>query len=233
MSIVSASIRGGIGNHVVTKSKEENYNELKQLDFAYMLIGGLFATFYVCLIQPFMEIWMGQNMLLSVPLAVLLGFYFYLLCTGDMRSIYIEANGLWWELRHRSLAEAVGNLLLNIILGKHYGIYGIIIATIITMFLGNFVWGSYIVFKHYFGLKRIKDYFLYHFRYVVTSGLTVFAAYYICLSLPIHRSVLCLLVRGIICLLVFGLFFLIRYHKDPLARNLYQYLRGYYNNTRA
>lgn len=225
MSIVSASIRGGIGNHVVTKSKEENYNELKQLDFAYMFIGGWFVTFYVCLIQPFMEIWMGRNMLLPMPVVILFGFYFYLLCAGDMRSIYIETNGLWWELRYRSIIEAIGNLLLNIILGKYYGIYGIIIATIITMFFCNFLWGSYVVFKHYFGLKKIKDYFRYHFRYMITSALTVLVTYYICLLLPTYKRIFLLLCRSMICLAVFGVIFLINYFQNPLARKVYHYFR--------
>ena len=231
MSIVSASIRGGIGNHVVTKSKAENYNELKQLDFAYMLIASWFVTFYICLIQPFMEIWMGKDMLLSMPLVALLGFYFYLLCTGDMRSIYTEANGLWWEHRHRSIIEAAGNLLLNVILGKYYGIYGIIIATIMTILFCNFLWGSYIVFKYYFGLKRIKDYFSDHFKYMIMSTLTVFVTYTICLLIPIHRNIFLLLSRGFVCLFVFFIVFFVKYYHNPLARNIFKHFSGLHTNT--
>ena len=33
LSVVSASLIGGIGNHVATRSKDENFNELKRVDF--------------------------------------------------------------------------------------------------------------------------------------------------------------------------------------------------------
>lgn len=221
MSIVSTAIRGGIGNHVVTKNKEENYMELKQLDFNYMLVAGWFAACFVGIIQPFMEIWMGENMLFSMPIVFLFCVYFYLLCTGDMRSIYIEAKGLWWELRFRSITEAVGNLFLNIVLGKYFGIYGIIIATIITMFFCNFLWGAYVLFKNYFGLKKLKDYFMYHLRYMLTSASAVCASYYFCLLFTINNNVLTLLCRSILCIFVPSIVFWINYHKNFLAKNFW------------
>lgn len=220
LSIVSAAIRGGIGNHVVTQDREKNYDELKQLDFIYMLVSGWFCICYICLIQPFMEIWMGKNMILPMPVVILFGIYFYLLKTGDMRSIYTEANGLWWEHRYRSISEAIGNLFLNIVLGKCFGIYGIITATIITIFFCNFLWSAHITFRCYFGMDKIKSYYCYHLKYAATSVVTFILTYYICFLLPFHHNIYILLARGIICIFVPGIVLWLHYYHNPLANKL-------------
>lgn len=66
---------------------------------------------------------------------------------------------MWWEMRYRSIVETVANLILNIVLGYLFGINGIILATVISLFLFNFLWGASIVFKNYFGLGKLKSYF--------------------------------------------------------------------------
>ena len=40
VSIVSVAFAGGVGNHVATKSVDENFNELQKLDFIYLWLGG-------------------------------------------------------------------------------------------------------------------------------------------------------------------------------------------------
>ena len=161
LAIFITSLTGGIGNHVALKSKAENYEELKKIDFLYLQISGWCTCCLLCLSQPFMKLWMGTDMLLS-PLSVLfMCIYFYMLKVGDVRSIYYSTTGMWWEMRYRSIVETVANLILNIVLGYLFGINGIILATVISLFLFNFLWGASIVFKNYFGLEKVKSYFLY------------------------------------------------------------------------
>ncbi len=154
LAIFITSLTGGIGNHVALKSKAENYEELKKIDFLYLQISGWCTCCLLCLSQPFMKLWMGTDMLLS-PLSVLfMCIYFYMLKVGDVRSIYYSTTGMWWEMRYRSIVETVANLILNIVLGYLFGINGIILATVISLFLFNFLWGASIVFKNYFGLEK-------------------------------------------------------------------------------
>ena len=160
-AIFTAAFLGGIGNHVATRSIEENLQEMKRLDFIYLWIGGWCAICLLCMYQPFMEIWMGKDMLLPMSAAVMFSMYFYMLKLGDVQSMYSSANGLWWEQRYRALCETALNLTLNILLGKYFGVHGIILATMISLMTCNYIWGSCILFRHYFSFTWLKQYFIY------------------------------------------------------------------------
>ncbi len=213
LSVVTSSLQGGIGNHVVVKNAEENFQELKKVDFAYMWASGWCAICLLCLFQPFMEIWMGKDMMFSLPIVILFCLYFYLLKMGDMRSIYSTTNGLWWHHRYRSLAEAIGNLILNIILGKFFGVYGIIIATSITIFICNFLWGGRITFRLYFGLDKLREYYGYQFKYFATTAVLCVGTYFCCAVLPLENIVVNLIFRGLICVVLPNIIWILLYRR--------------------
>ena len=119
---------------------------------------------------------------------------------GDVRYIYEQANGMWWEYRYRSIGETVGNILLNYILGKLFGVYGIIVATIITIFFVNYLYGAKIIFKSYFKSENIVQYFTRGLYYAVTATVAAAITYLITINIPF--SILGFICRLLICLLI-------------------------------
>ena len=214
VNIVSASFMGGVGNHVATKSVDENYAEMKNLDFVYLWLGGWCTVCLLCLFQPFMELWMGRELMLPFPAVCLLCLYFYLLRLGEIRYLYTSANGLWWEQRYRAIAETVMNLVLNIVLGKLFGVYGIITATIVSLFLCNYLWSVSIVFKHYFSLERRKDYYLYQAKESLLVLAACLITYGICLAIPADRPLIQLAIRAVICIVIPNALFYLVYRKS-------------------
>ena len=213
VTLITSAFMGGVGNHVATKSPAENYHEMKRLDFVYLWLGGWCTVCLLCLFQPFMELWMGQDLLLPFPAVCLMCLYFYFLKLGDIRYMYTAANGLWWEQRYRAIAETVLNLVLNIALGKLFGIYGIIIATIISLFFCNYLWSVSIVFKHYFSVERKKDYYLYQGKQSLLVLAACFITYGICRLIPANGAIAQLLIRAIICIIVPNALFFLVYRK--------------------
>ena len=59
-----------------------------------------------------------------------------------------------------SLNWAAGNLLLNILLVQRIGVRGVLLSTVICLVLINTVWGSRILFRHYFVGQRQTGYLL-------------------------------------------------------------------------
>lgn len=215
VAIFSASLTGGVGNHVVTKSRADNFRELKELDFVYMWLSGWCMICILCLSQPFMRLWMGVDMMLPDSVVVLLCIYFYLLKIGDMRSIYSTVNGLWWQHRWRSICEALANIVLNILLAKYWGIHGIILATILTIFFIQTLWGVQIVFRHYFGMQYIWDYYKYHAAYAVVTAVLGVVTSIACRFIPECGMIINLLLRAVVCLFLPNLFYILVYHRLP------------------
>ncbi len=138
--------------------------------------------------------------------------YFYALKMGDIRGLYSDATGLWWENRYRAIAESLTNIILNIVLGKLFGVYGIIIATLVSLLIINFGMGSQIVFKYYFKNRKLKEYFFDHFQYALTSCLVALFTIYVC-NLINGNVWLTLVVRIVICCFIPNLLYLIIYCK--------------------
>ena len=120
---------------------------------------------------------------------------------GDIRSIYVNASGLWWENRFRSIMEAVANIVLNFVLGKLYGVYGIIAATLVSLLLFGVGYGTRITFKYYFKNGKLGEYYRNHLRYAVTTAGIGTVTYWIC-SLVQGGDWFVFIVREVICCII-------------------------------
>lgn len=218
LSIVSTSLVGGIGNHVVTKDVQDNYEELKTLDFIYMLVSGWCTICLLCLSQPFMKLWMGEKMMLSRDTVILMCAYFYILKMGDMKTLYSTANGLWWQHRYRSIAETILNIVLNITLGLWLGVNGVVLATIISLFVCNFLWASSIIFGSYFKENRLQDYFRYHLLYAMITAIVASITYLVSERIPIANGLLSLLIRAVVCATIPSLLYFMIYSRTHIFK---------------
>ncbi|MBD5336430.1 MAG: hypothetical protein HDR95_03845 [Bacteroides sp.] len=155
LSLIPLSMTAGIGNFVQTSSVEENHKAMEKFNMLYMLISTICAVCLFSLYQPFMEVWLGKKYLLDNSTIILLVIYFYILKMGDIRSIWVDAAGLYWEIKWRAILEAGLNLVLCYIFIRIWGINGLILGTLISLFLINFLYSSSITFKYYFGYSKL------------------------------------------------------------------------------
>lgn len=216
VAIFTASFTGGVGNHVATRCVKDNFEEMKKLDFVYLWIGGWCTICLLCLYQPFMKLWMGEGMMLPLSSVVLFCIYFYLLKLGDVRSLYSSANGLWWEQRYRAIGETLLNLILNITLGKLLGVHGIILATMISLFLCNYLWSVEITFRLYFTISRQKEYYSYQMKQSLLMIVAAVITYLLCTIIPWTNTVLQLGLRFIICVSIPNIIFYVAYKNTEI-----------------
>lgn len=172
--ILCNAMQVSVGNSIATESCEKTYRDMRRFNFMYMLAAGWAMTCLLCLYQPFVRLWVGPSLMLGMPEVVALCLYFYLFKAGDMRWIYHQGAGLWWKARYIVIAEIVCNVVLNILLAKYFGVLGIILATLISLFFVNFLGGAWILFKEYFKNGRLHEFFANQALYfAVTAVLAV------------------------------------------------------------
>ena len=157
--IIGTSMVASVGNSIVTEGLEKNYRDMRRFNFMYMLLAGWAVTCMLCIYQPFVRLWVGPDLMLGMPEVVALCLYFYVLKMGDMRWIYFEGAGLWWKARYIVITETIANIVLNLLLGKYWGVMGIIVATLISLFFINFIGEAWILFKEYFKNDRLGTFF--------------------------------------------------------------------------
>ncbi len=222
--IMVTSMRAGIGNSIALESVEKNYNDYNKFSFIYMWISSWCAICILCLIQPFMELWMGKDNLFEFPVVVLLCIYFLWQTMGDITNAYSGGVGLWWENRIRTIVESISNLILNIILGYFLGVFGIVLATVITIFVSSFVWQTVILFKNYFKEYDVKIYFLNYLKYNLVTFFAAGITYYVCSVIDTDLFVEIIL-KGIICIIIPNIIFVLLYRKNKYMKSSVEFVK--------
>lgn len=195
---------------------------MRLFDFIYMSIAGWSTTCMFCLYQPFILTWVGEKMSLGMPVVIGICMYFYILVAGAIRWVYHEGAGLWWKCRYIMIGEAVANVVLNILLCKILGVFGIILATVISVFITNCILYPKLIFKEYFKNGKLHEYWIDHIWYTITMVITASLSWTICewiLPMRLYEersasSILCLGGRLAVCSLLSIAIFWIVWHKS-------------------
>ena len=179
LAVFLTAMQGGLGNSIAKDSQEKTYDDFLKINFLYMWIAGWSTVCFTILVQPFMRAWVGNDSLFNIDIVILLAFYFYAMKSADIVATYISATGLWWRCKWVYFLEAIINLLLNICLGYYFGIYGIIIATIISVIFVNYIMTTYIIYKYYFTNMCIKKYMIENAYYLLATTISTAGSCYL------------------------------------------------------
>lgn len=166
----------GIGNSIITDSLDKVYSDFKFFSFVISWIVGIGTCCFLNLFQPFMFLWVGEQLMLEFSIVILLCVYFYIYEFNQLFNVYKDAAGLWRVDRFRPLITSMINLVLNIMLVQSIGLYGIILSTIISIMFIGIPWLLKNLFNSLFK-KNIKEYLIQVSKYVIITLLSCFISY--------------------------------------------------------
>lgn len=195
--IIYVSITAGIGNSMLTKSKDENYRELQVLTLLVTWVCGVCIACFAVLFQPFMRIWMGEDMLLDMGIVECLCSYFWLYEVVMLISMYKDAGGIWHEDRFRPLISGIANFLMNVLFVRWIGLYGVVLSTVISVAFISLPWIIHNVCLQIFR-RSAKHFFQYLLGYTCAIVITVLAVYAVCSIIP-GAGIVTFLCKGVIC----------------------------------
>lgn len=157
LGIVYSSMTAGLGNSLQTDSLDTNYRNFEKFSFINSWMVGWCAVCLVCLYQPFMQLWMGGDLMFPFYVVLEMGLYFYVYQIRKIPVVYKDAAGIWWEDRFRPYVCMVVNVVLNIVLVQVIGVSGIILSTVFSLFI-SIPWENYTIFKYVFN-RSSKPYY--------------------------------------------------------------------------
>lgn len=221
ITVVFSACTAGIGNSIVVETKEKNYRDLNKFTFIICWGAGFCSVCLLCLYQPFMELWVGKELMLSFSAVICFVVYFFIRQMNSLFNMYKDASGMWHEDRFRPLVAALTNLALNLILVQFIGIYGILISTVAAIICVGMPWLLHNLFTVIFERKNLLDYLKKLFYYWAIIFLSCVATCFICAKIN-FGLVMTLLIRGIICIIIPNLIYFVAYKnkvefKDALA----------------
>ena len=221
IAVVFSACTAGIGNSIVVETKEKNYADLNKFTFIICWIAGFCSVCLLCLYQPFMELWVGKDLMLSLSAVICFVVYFFVRQLNALLNMYKDASGMWHEDRLRPLVAALTNLVLNLILVQFIGIYGILISTVVAIICVGMPWLLHNLFTVIFERKFLADYLKSLLYYCAIVFISCILTYCICSKVNIGL-IATLLIRGEVCVIVPNFMYFVVYmrkseFKDSLS----------------
>ncbi len=210
----------GIGNSLITNSKKENVDLFYNIYFVSVFALNFCCTSLVCLFQPFMQIWVGESLMLGWPFVILFALYLFVEIIPRTAISFKDAGGIWREDRFRPLIVASFNLCLNLVLVNFIGLYGIVISTIVAIFTISLPWLIVNLCRHLIDINA-KKYIAKTVLYTFVIGICVAISFLCCYVLPISNIYWVLIARALICIVVPNLIFLLIFWKAKEERYLF------------
>lgn len=225
ISILFSSSLAGIGNSLIVETKEKNFGDLKKFTFIICWLGGFCSTGFLCLYQPFMELWVGKDLMFDDLAVVCFVLYFYIKTINTLLNVYKDASGMWHEDRLRPLVASLVNLALNLILVQFCGIYGVLISTVLAILCVGIPWLLKNLFTVVFDKADMKCYLKKLLLYTLIVFATAILTYFICNI--IHLNLLyTLLIRMIICITLPNICYFILYRKTSEFKDMIILVEG-------
>ncbi len=210
ITVAFSACTAGIGNSIVVETKEKNYKDLNKFTFIICWGAGVCSVCLLCLYQPFMELWVGKDLMLSFSAVICFVVYFFVRQLNSLFNTYKDASGMWHEDRFRPLVAALTNFVLNLILVKFIGIYGILISTVLAILCVGMPWLLHNLFTVLFEKKDLLNYLRKLFYYCFVILISCVTTYFICSQINIGL-IATLSIRGGICTIVPNIIYLIAY----------------------
>ena len=219
---VFKGITASVGNLGVTANRER----VKRIFEASFFVGQwMYGFASICMFQLlnwFVAVSFGENYVFPTPVVFVLCLNFFVTGMRQTTLVFRDSMGLFWFDRYKSLAEAVINLAVSILLTLQFGIVGVFLGTFISTMLTSFWIEPYVLYQKKLKIS-IVPYFL---HYAVYSAIVVAAG--------ILTHIVCSWVRGdgapaffaelLICITLPNLLFLLCYHRTHEFRFLWQKL---------
>ena len=188
------------GNLGATAEPKHVLRVFQRVDFAGNWLYGFSAVCLTVLLNPFIELWLGEDYLFDQRIVCLIVLNFYL--SGMRRAVltFKDAEGLYWQDRYKAVVEALINLTVSMVLAAFLGIAGIFIGTTVSLLATSFWIEPMVVFKYGFHCSA-RSYFLHYIENTLITLLTIIIVWRICEGLPgtglplfIGKMVMCVVV---------------------------------------
>ncbi len=224
LNLLRTSMQASIGNSIATESESKNHDDFKRFHCIYIFLATWCAISMICLYQPFISVWIGDDYLLDYLTVVCLCTSFFWGNNCDMCMTYRHAAGLWWQDRYRPIVESVVNIILCLVLVKPLGVLGVVLSQFFCKFFINSVWASWVLYRFYFKSYKLRSYIKRLFIYLAIFIITTLVVAGLCHVLPIDNKVTKLISYGIICLLVPPIVMYPLYHILPESKTAFQFI---------
>lgn len=151
VNVLSDGMNAGVGNLVAEGDAKNIMKVFWELTAVRFLISGAIVFSLLLFLQPFVTYWFGRQYRLSDLIVFLLVFNIFIYLSRGVVENYISAHGLYSDV-WVAWTELALNICITLCLAPFYGIVGILLGKILSVFFIAVFWKPYFLFSR--GLKQ-------------------------------------------------------------------------------
>lgn len=218
------SITASMGHLIATESEERKLEIFKIINFIGFWLFGFATIAFYNLLNPFIELWLGQEYLISQHILVIVLLNYYL--TGMRVPVHTvkAAAGLYDEDKYTPLLQSLVNLSVSIILVKKWGLAGVFIGTLVSSILLPCWQRPYIIYKYVFK-KSSREYFSKYLIYISTVIITTLGISWVSNLYLSEVNYGTFLIRMIICTVIPNIMFILLFGKTAEFKYLFSMMK--------
>ena len=221
IGILFGAITSSFGNLVAEGNEKKSLELFNTLFFLSFMLYSFEAVSFICLFNPFIEdLWIGKEYLFSMNIVLAIVINNYL--TGLRMPIITmkSAAGIYAEDAWVPFGFAIMNLGASIVLGKYWGVFGVIVGSIIGSICTADWFRPIVVFKKVFKVSS-WNYFKNYFKYIILGFAYMFISVEICNIISISNIFINFILRCFVCVFVPNTITILLFFKTPEFKYLY------------
>ncbi|MGG7058125.1 lipopolysaccharide biosynthesis protein [Clostridium tertium] len=156
--IIFNNITASVGNLVVMENENKRLEIFNVMLFVGSWIAIVFTSCMWILCDDFITLWLGREYLMEKGVVISKIIMLYISCILNPIFSYREALGLYQKTKYAMVLAGIINIGLSILLGKYWGITGILVASIIAILVTYFWYEPFVLYRDYFG-RSSNEYF--------------------------------------------------------------------------
>jgi O-antigen/teichoic acid export membrane protein len=193
----------GIGNLIAEGNREKILKVYQEMFAVGFLSASILAACLLFLINPFVSLWLGAEYVLPDIILYLIVFQLFILQTRGTTDMFLFGFGLFYDT-WAPIVEVVIFVIMAIALGSIYGLAGVLMGPLVSLFLIVYLWKPFFLFRK--GMQRgFLVYWKLYFLHLIPAAGAYFLANRMlsCISLQADSSYL----NWIICAVLFTLLY--------------------------
>ena len=149
-------LTASIGNHNALESNDKKYEMFSFFNLLNFWIFGWASLGIVFCSSDIVKLCFGKEYVLPTYIPIIMAVNFF--STGMLNAIwtYKHTMGLFHYGRFMQIFTGVFNIVFSIVLGKYFGLFGILAATFFARLLTNMWYDPYAVYKYGFEMNPLK-----------------------------------------------------------------------------
>ena len=226
MNSIVASV-GNLNASATDQKKESVFYEMLYISAWFY---GFATMGLCCFMTPLVNVWLGEKYAIGFDAVLAASIYFYVSNMHYPCYTYRTTAGLFVFGKYVPMIAAVCNIVLDIVLGKIWGLSGILWASTISRVFTYEIIDPCLIYKKIFHKPVIK----YHFMYIGLTSLIFLdgVVSYKISSIVSLTGFIGLLIQVIVFSLVFNLLFLMATLKTTQFKSIYQRIKPIILNAR-